>query len=137
MWIYDNEIDRILGDFENGDLVTVHDFDGYFMYNRVRKRCSLQNHLSNKKQGESDVKHKIKREFQEFVILLKSVPSVLLSLFILSIVLMNSLANKSIDIPLDWLALDCGIIVSWLTFYDNGYIDKTLRSQKPPRRVLL
>ena len=31
MWIYDNEIASILGDFENGDLVTVHDFDGYFM----------------------------------------------------------------------------------------------------------
>ncbi|HIW49327.1 MAG TPA: rRNA large subunit methyltransferase I, partial [Candidatus Blautia intestinavium] len=30
MWIYDNEIASILGDFENGDLVTVHDFDGYF-----------------------------------------------------------------------------------------------------------
>ena len=31
MWIYDNEIASILGDFENGDLVTIHDFDGYFM----------------------------------------------------------------------------------------------------------
>ena len=31
MWIYDNEIASILGDFENGDLVTVHDFDGYVM----------------------------------------------------------------------------------------------------------
>lgn len=30
-WIYDNEIDSILGSFENGDIVTVHDFDGYFM----------------------------------------------------------------------------------------------------------
>ncbi len=28
-WIYDNEIDAISGDFENGDLVTVEDFDGY------------------------------------------------------------------------------------------------------------
>lgn len=28
-WIYDNEIDVINGDFENGDLVTVEDFDGY------------------------------------------------------------------------------------------------------------
>ena len=31
MWIYDNEIESVLGAFENGDLVTVHDFDGYFM----------------------------------------------------------------------------------------------------------
>lgn len=30
-WIYDNEIDSILGSFENGDIVIVHDFDGYFM----------------------------------------------------------------------------------------------------------
>ena len=28
-WIYDNEIDAISGDFENGNLVTVEDFDGY------------------------------------------------------------------------------------------------------------
>ena len=30
-WIYDNEIDSIMGSFENGDIVTVHDFDGYFL----------------------------------------------------------------------------------------------------------
>ncbi len=29
LWIYDNEIDRIEGGFENGDLVNVFDFDGY------------------------------------------------------------------------------------------------------------
>ena len=28
-WIYDNEIASILGSFQDGDLVTVHDFDGY------------------------------------------------------------------------------------------------------------
>lgn len=31
MWIFDNEIDKIEGNFENGDLVTVYDFDGYVM----------------------------------------------------------------------------------------------------------
>lgn len=30
-WVYDNEIDSIMGSFENGDIVTVHDFDGYFL----------------------------------------------------------------------------------------------------------
>lgn len=30
-WVYDNEIDTILGSFDNGEIVTVHDFDGYFM----------------------------------------------------------------------------------------------------------
>ena len=31
MWIYDNEIDTITGDYTNGDIVTVLDFDGYCM----------------------------------------------------------------------------------------------------------
>ena len=31
MWIYDNEVASIVGSFEDGDIVTVHDFDGYFM----------------------------------------------------------------------------------------------------------
>lgn len=31
LWIYDNEIDTIMGSFTNGDIVVVHDFDGYVM----------------------------------------------------------------------------------------------------------
>ena len=30
-WIYDNEIDAITGDYTNGDMVSVEDFDGYFL----------------------------------------------------------------------------------------------------------
>lgn len=30
-WIFDNEIDTVMGSFENGDIVIVHDFDGYPM----------------------------------------------------------------------------------------------------------
>lgn len=31
MWVFDNEISSIMGEFENGDLVIVQDFDGYKM----------------------------------------------------------------------------------------------------------
>lgn len=31
MWVFDNEIASIMGDFENGDIIAIHDFDGYFM----------------------------------------------------------------------------------------------------------
>lgn len=31
MWVYDNEIDVIQGDFVNGDIVIVEDFDGFFL----------------------------------------------------------------------------------------------------------
>lgn len=30
-WIFDNEIDTIVGTFKNGDIVLVHDFDGYVL----------------------------------------------------------------------------------------------------------
>ena len=29
LWIFDNEIDTISGAFDNGDIVSVRDFDGY------------------------------------------------------------------------------------------------------------
>lgn len=31
LWIYDNEIDSITGNYQNGDLVYVHDFDDYYL----------------------------------------------------------------------------------------------------------
>ncbi len=31
MWVYDNEIESIKGSFEDGDVVEIHDFDGYCM----------------------------------------------------------------------------------------------------------
>lgn len=30
-WVFDNEIESIMGSFENGDIITVRDFDGYEM----------------------------------------------------------------------------------------------------------
>lgn len=31
LWVFDNEIDTIMGTFKNGDIVAVHDFDGYMI----------------------------------------------------------------------------------------------------------
>jgi 23S rRNA (cytosine1962-C5)-methyltransferase len=31
LWVFDNEIARCEGSYENGDIVAVHDFDGYYM----------------------------------------------------------------------------------------------------------
>lgn len=30
-WIYDNEIESVMGSFQDGDIIHVHDFDGYFL----------------------------------------------------------------------------------------------------------
>ena len=67
---------------------------------------------------------KIKKEFVEFFILLRSVPPVSLTLFVLAVTAMNLLANKSINLPVDWLALDCGIIVSWAAFLTMDVLTK-------------
>jgi len=44
------------------------------------------------------------------------------SFFVLSLVLMNILANKSIALGVNWLALDCGIIISWGAFLSMDII---------------
>ena len=48
--------------------------------------------------------------------LTNEVPPLILAFLVLSVVGMNLLANKSIDTGVDWLALNCGILLSWLTF---------------------
>lgn len=67
---------------------------------------------------------KIKKEFTEFLILLRSVPPVSLTLFVLAVTAMNLLANKSINIPVEFLALDCGIVVSWAAFLTMDVLTK-------------
>lgn len=67
---------------------------------------------------------KIKKEFHAFKLLLSSVPSYVTVVFVMSVFAMNLLANKSINIPLDWLALDCGIIVSWVAFLTMDTVTK-------------
>ncbi len=50
MWIYDNEIDSIMGSFQNGDLVTVRDFDGYFMgYGFINMHSKIRVRLMSRK----------------------------------------------------------------------------------------
>lgn len=67
---------------------------------------------------------KIKSLFAEFFTLLRNVPALVLALFVISVIMMNILANKSIETSLDWLALDCGIIFSWVTFLVMDIITK-------------
>ena len=59
---------------------------------------------------------KIKQSFYEFGLLLRSVPSAVTSVFVVAVFAMNLLENKSINLNVSWLALDTGIIVSWVAF---------------------
>ncbi len=54
MWVYDNEIDTIRGDFENGDLVNIEDFDGYFLgYGFINTRSKLTVRLMARKKEQA------------------------------------------------------------------------------------
>lgn len=57
----------------------------------------------------------LKREYTETKILLRSVPASVVTLFVVSVICMNILANKTL-VQLPWIALDGGILISWLSF---------------------
>ncbi len=65
----------------------------------------------------------VKREFKTFVILLRSIPSPVVALFVVSVITMNLLANKTI-VQTEWLALDAGFLVSWLSFMCMDIVTK-------------
>ena len=58
----------------------------------------------------------MKQTLREFRTLLGTASPLLVTLMVLSVVGMNLLANKSIDTGVSWLALDGGILFSWLAF---------------------
>ncbi len=57
----------------------------------------------------------LKAEFTDTKILLRNIPSLTISIFILSVVCANLMANKEL-ISVKYLALDCGFIFSWIMF---------------------
>ena len=66
---------------------------------------------------------KAKNLYTESKILLRSIPATVVTLFAVSVVCMNLLANKTL-VQLDWIALDGGILVSWLSFMCMDIITK-------------
>ena len=69
------------------------------------------------------IKTFIKNELQETALLLKSIPALTMTFFVVSIVAMNLLASKLI-VDESWIALDAGITVSWLAFLTMDMIVK-------------
>ena len=69
------------------------------------------------------LKKHIKREATEYRLLLKSIPAPVVTLFVVSVVCMNLLANKTL-LQLDYIALDGGILISWLSFMCMDIITK-------------
>jgi uncharacterized integral membrane protein (TIGR00697 family) len=71
----------------------------------------------------TNIKQRLIREHREYKLLLRSIPAVVVSLFVVSVICMNLLANKTL-LQLDWIALDGGILISWLSFMCMDMITK-------------
>ena len=69
------------------------------------------------------IKNYIKKEKKETSLLLMCIPAPVVTLFVVSVVCMNLLANKTL-LQLDWIALDGGILISWLSFMCMDIITK-------------
>ena len=57
----------------------------------------------------------LQSEMREYRVLLKKIPSLILVALVLTVVSMNMLANKEL-FRADWIALDCGFLLSWIPF---------------------
>ena len=65
----------------------------------------------------------IKKEWKETELLLRCIPATVVSLFVVSVICMNLLANKTL-LQTNWIALDGGILISWLSFMCMDIITK-------------
>ena len=78
----------------------------------------------------------LKKEIKQTKILLRSIPSIVVTLFVVSVICMNLLANKTL-LKLDWIALDGGILISWLSFMCMDVITKHFGPRASTRISLL
>lgn len=78
----------------------------------------------------------IKKELEDYKILLRSIPSLVVSLFIVSVIVMNLLANKEL-FSTKYLALDCGFTVSWVSFLCMDMICKHFGGKQAAKISLL
>ncbi|MBQ6163825.1 MAG: VUT family protein [Clostridia bacterium] len=69
------------------------------------------------------MKTRLKTGWQDTRLLLRSIPSTVTALFTISVIMMNILANKTIY-QSELLALDGGILISWLSFLCMDIVTK-------------
>ena len=65
----------------------------------------------------------VRAESKATKLLFRSIPSIVVAFFVISVVTMNLLANKTL-LQIDWIAVDAGILVSWLAFLSMDIVTK-------------
>ena len=63
----------------------------------------------------SNFKRRVVQEFNDIKVLLRNIPSITVTIFILSVICANLMANKEL-LNFGYIALDCGFAFSWIMF---------------------
>lgn len=78
----------------------------------------------------------IKREIEDYRILLRNIPSLVITVFVVSVIMMNLLANKEL-VSFKYLALDCGFALSWISFLCMDMICKRFGAKAAAKTSVL
>lgn len=66
LWIYDNEIDKVEGKFENGDVIEVLDFDGFFLgYGFINEKSKIRVRMMSRKKDHPVTEELIERRVRD------------------------------------------------------------------------
>lgn len=65
----------------------------------------------------------VKHQYKSTKLLFRSIPAIVVAFFVISVITMNLLANKTL-VQYGWIALDAGILVSWISFLSMDIVVK-------------
>ena len=82
------------------------------------------------------LKSTIVKEIEDYKILLRNVPVLTMVFFVLSVVFMNIFAGKEL-ISVEYLALDCGFVLSWMSFLCMDMLTKRFGARAAIKLSLL
>ena len=96
----------------------------------------MQGHFYLGEKMKESFKGWLRREKTETTLLFRSIPSAVVSLFVVSVISMNLLANKTL-VQNEYIALDGGILISWLSFMCMDIITKYFGPKASNKVVIL
>ena len=82
------------------------------------------------------LKQTIANEIEDYKVLLQNVPALTMVFFVLSVIFMNIFAGKEL-LNMQYLALDCGFVLSWMSFLCMDMLTKRFGARAAIKLSLL
>ena len=84
----------------------------------------------------SKLKQIIVKEVEDYKVLLRNVPALTMIFFVMSVIFMNIFAGKEL-LNVKYLALDCGFLLSWMSFLSMDMLTKRFGARAAIKLSLL